>query len=320
MPKSSIRTMMVAAAVGGLCATAPLAQHGGPVHGPAPGPTSIGVPAGGTSVPMLDFGGRPVVEVMINGKGPYRFILDTGAHVSVVDTSIDEELALAGAMGVRAASPDGGQGPKVVTLDVLRVGDASVGGLISAVMPLHQLLTGENAPRGVLSASSFPGYLVTFDYPGKRISIKEGSLDSADALSSFEYQASDSLPTVPVEVAGRSTRVHLDTGSGGGLTLPARFLEELPLASEPKVVGKARTPSGEAPISRARVDGPIRMGGFTLDLEEVSFSDVAPGPVPPTGQIGFEVLRDFVLTFDSKNRRFRFDRAAPAAVPTPASP
>ena len=27
------------------------------------------------------------------------------------------------------------------------------------------------SPRGVLSASSFPGYLVTFDYPAKRITI-----------------------------------------------------------------------------------------------------------------------------------------------------
>jgi beta-lactamase superfamily II metal-dependent hydrolase len=31
------------------------------------------------TVPMLDVGGGPMVDVRINGKGPYPLILDTGA-------------------------------------------------------------------------------------------------------------------------------------------------------------------------------------------------------------------------------------------------
>lgn len=38
--------------------------------------------------------------------------------------------------------------------------------------------------------------------------------------------------------------------------------------------------SGEAPISKVRLDGAMRVGMFQLDLEEVSFSDVAPAPDP----------------------------------------
>ncbi len=45
--------------------------HGGAVPGPPPGPEAIEVPAQGVSLPMLDFGGRPVVNIKINGKGPY---------------------------------------------------------------------------------------------------------------------------------------------------------------------------------------------------------------------------------------------------------
>src|SRR4051794_5882279 len=54
----------------------------------------IEVPAKGAAVPMLDIGGRPVVEVKINGKGPFPFILDTGATDTVIDSDLNEELSL----------------------------------------------------------------------------------------------------------------------------------------------------------------------------------------------------------------------------------
>ena len=38
------------------------------------------------------------------------------------------------------------------------------------------MLTGSQAPRGVLSAASFPGLLITFDYPEKRVELRTGEL------------------------------------------------------------------------------------------------------------------------------------------------
>jgi predicted aspartyl protease len=60
----------------------------------ADGDPKIEVPAEGASVQMLDIGGRPVVEVKINGKGPFPFILDTGAMFTVIDSSLSDELSL----------------------------------------------------------------------------------------------------------------------------------------------------------------------------------------------------------------------------------
>src|SRR5262249_8912210 len=67
------------------------AQHFSPV---LPIPQNVVVPGEGDSVPMLDFGGRPVIEVKINGKGPYQFIFDTGASFNVFDSSLAAELSL----------------------------------------------------------------------------------------------------------------------------------------------------------------------------------------------------------------------------------
>jgi predicted aspartyl protease len=257
---------------------------------------------------MQDFGGRPIVDVRVNGKGPYRFILDTGASMTVIDAALKAELKLPTMPGMRAAAPGHGPAPEIVSVDSLSVGGARLRGVTAALMPLGAFLTGEQAPRGVLSASVFPGHLVTFDYPSRRIVLKRGALERADSTTTHAYGEDDPLPTVPIRIAGREMRVHLDTGSSSGLMLPARFLEELPLASKPQPGGTAKMHGGEVAVTKARVDGPIAIGRYTLDLAEVSFADLKPGFGPPRGNIGFQVLRQFVVTLDSRNRLVRLAR------------
>jgi hypothetical protein len=61
-------------------------------------------------------------------------------------------------------------------------------------------------------------------------------------------------------------------------------------------------------VQSATVKGTIEIGEFTLVQKEVRFSDLRPGPEPGIGNIGARVLREFVVTFDSKNRRVKFER------------
>lgn len=284
------------------------AQHGGggqPRMSPAP--VAVEVPSGGITIPMQDVGGRPVVEVRINGKGPYRFIFDTGASITVIDSELKDELKLPVAPGMQAA-PGHGPAPAIVSVEALSVGGATLKGVTAALMPLGSLLTGDQRPRGVLSASSSPGQLVIFGYPGRKIALRKGKLEKADSANTFAYGTDDPLPTVPIRIAGHDARVHLDTGSGYGLMLPTRFLEELPLASKPEPAGKARVHGGEYPITKARVDGPITLGAYALEGQDVSFTDVKPGFGPARGNIGYEVLRGFVVTLDSRNRLIRLAR------------
>jgi hypothetical protein len=292
------------------CAAVAAAQHGG-AHGPqriSPAPVAVEVPAAGLTLPMQDAGGRPVVDVRINGKGPYRFIFDTGASLTVIDAELKETLALHPVPGMRAAAPGhGGPAPTIASVESLAVGSATLRGATVALMPLGGL-PGDPRPRGVLSALSFPGHLVTFDYPAKKIRIAKGKLGDPDSMTTFAYESDDPLPTVPVRVAGREVRVHLDTGSGYGLMLPNRFLEELPLASKPEPGGTAKVHGGEAPITKARVNGAIKVGRHTIDLPEVTFADLKGGFGPPRGNLGYLALRTFVVTLDPRNRRVRLAR------------
>jgi hypothetical protein len=303
MPKRLAMSILLVAIA--LPASGQAQMHVGPR---VPAPASIEVPKDGVTVPMQDVEGRPVIDLKINGMGPYRFVLDTGATTTVVSDELSRELSLTPPAGVQVASVDGGPAPTIVVIHEVRIGNAALEGVIAAVMPLGSLLKGENAPRGVLSAATFPGYLLTYDYPGKHVSIKKGALESADSKSTFQYTEEQVLPTIPIRIAGHDTEVHLDTGSAFGVTLPVKFLTELPLASQPKESARVRTGGGEFSVSIARLNGTIEVGKYKLDPDEVRFSDARPGPGPATGNIGYDVLRHFVVTFDSKNRRIQLDQ------------
>jgi hypothetical protein len=149
---------------------------------------------------------------------------------------------------------------------------------------------------------------VVLDYPGRHVTIKPGALPAADNKRIFEYGASEPLPVVPVRVAGHEFHIHLDSGSPGGVMLPTKYAAELPLTGPPVEVGRARTVAGTFPVQSATIAGVVEIGEFGLDLKEIRFSDLRPGPEPGIGNIGAQVLKEFVVTFDAANRRVRFDR------------
>jgi len=252
------------------------------------------VPAEGASVPMLDIGGRPVVEVKINGKGPYPFILDTGATNTVIDSGLNDELSLGNSGRIKELIIG------AIKVTDLEADDSPVTAMFGKV---------DKPPRGVLSARSFPGYLLTFDYPGKKITLRKGALPEVDGRRIFSYGEDEMLPIVPVKVAGREVKVHLDTGAPLALALPTKYKDQLPLTAPAVEKGKARVHAGEFPIFKGTVDGDIEIGEFKLTSRDITFTDVVPqADATPQGQLGYAALRDFVVTMDSANRRIEFAR------------
>src|SRR5262249_39558734 len=173
------------------------------------------------SVPMHWFTKRPVVEVKINDKGPYRFILDTGAQGSVLDQGLADELKLPVVGEARVGSP-GGKGipAKQVRLDRVEVGDAVLSGVPAVAFDRSFLDRGKDTPRGVLSASTFPGFLVTLDYPQSRFVIRRGQLPAADGARVFAYDAKRPLPEIPLSVAGHEVTVTWIPVPGAGSRCP----------------------------------------------------------------------------------------------------
>lgn len=308
-PSMPAPALLTAAALAILALT-PAPAAGGPGEPRQPvrmttAPPRVDLPSEEVVLPLHMFGNRPLVELTLDGRGPYGFILDTGAPTSVIDAGLARELELPEIGRQMLGSPAGGEGREVVRV---KAGQARLGGILihdleAPTMDLAGLLGGQGAPRGVLSARVFTGARLTLDYPGKRIVISPGSLPEADGQRVFQYMEDGGLPTVTISVAGTTVAAHLDTGSPGALSLPGSYMKSLPLKSEPVQAGRARLMDAEIDLYRSTLDGDLTLGAYSVRSPEVIFADGFPA-----GNLGYGFLSRFAVTLDFQNSRVRFAR------------
>ena len=193
-------------------------------------------------------------------------------------------------------------------LDELRIGTASFKDVTVGRGGNFLAGLGPDAPSGVLSAQGFPGAVLTFDFPARRLTIRRGQLPAADGRRTFEYAAAEVLPTVPVRLNGIEFTIHLDTGAPSTISLPIAAAKALELDGVLVSAGTARLPSGEFPIFVAPFTGRAELGEFVLRLNRLMFSDMRAGPRAGKGVIGMTLLRDFVVSVDADHRRIQFTR------------
>ena len=250
-------------------------------------------------MPMNTFGGRPLVPVTINGSGPYDFILDTGASLTLIDNELAKELKLPDLGASEVGSPAGGTVPTMITrFERLEVGGAVITASPGEAMDLAGFFAMEGAPRGVMSASHFRGLLLTFDYPGERIVLRKGSLSEPNGRDVLAYEAKGGHIWVPITVAGRAMQAHLDTGSPSLLMMPLELAKDLAFESEPVVVGNAKLVGKEMEIRAATLDGSVQIGPKSFDRPRVTLMDG-----PKVANIGRGALEGFAVTIDQKNQR-----------------
>ncbi len=259
-----------------------------------------------TTVPIKFQGPVPVIEVIINGKGPFFFTIDTGAQMkAVVDPSVVAQLKLQANGRVRGGDPSG---RNARDLDTVLLNSLSVGKVefrnVTVVSVEPRL--GTNAPRidGVLGFSLFSDYLLTLDYPDKELRLSRGDLPAANGDDILLLENPRVIPIVEVSIGNSQMKAHIDSGNMvGGFILPTALVEKLTLASEPITVGRARTVSNEVEIQEVRLSETIRLGSIEFRQPSITFPSIA-GEI----NIGLKILRDFTITFDQKNNRVKLER------------
>jgi hypothetical protein len=262
-----------------------------------------------TRIPFDPRGGRPTVEARLNGQGPYRFYFDTGASGPVMSQRFATELKLNSIGEVQVKS--GGDAPdkkplpgRLVLVDRLELGSAKLSAVIIAAMD-RSTLEKDGAPVGVLSPAMFSGYLVTMDFPKKEIRIRPGDLAAPDNKTIFAYLPGRPIPSVMATIVDQTLEVHLDSGSGAGLSLPTKVASKLKLDGRPIDTGKrARSISGEFPVMEGKLKGKFSFGQFSFNDPKIDFSDIVRH-----GNLGTAILGRFAVTLDVKNRRFRIAEA-----------
>jgi hypothetical protein len=249
-----------------------------------------------------------VIEANINAKGPFKFVLDTGAEGSILFADLTRELRLPVTGSAKMGGPDD---PEGIEVDRVHIDTMSIGGVTLYDFDVDAWDAPEYMRRhlgevhGILGISLFADGLIAFDLANERLFFERGSLSEPDGKSILKWQdVGDTLPAVSLNVAGIKINAHIDSGAPGAFSFADKFRQQIKLATEAKVVGRARTVTGEFVIRQAMVDGAVQLGKYTFDRPNVSFISILDDK--GVGNIGSEILKQFVVTFDQKNRRIRW--------------
>ncbi|MFW9909241.1 MAG: aspartyl protease family protein [Candidatus Thorarchaeota archaeon] len=272
--------------------------------------------------------GHPHIPVLVNGKGPFTFTLDTGAVLTSITPKLAAELGIEIYEREKAMASGVGGGRidvKFATVDSIQVGSEVHGKDEVLVIDFDSVL-GCFTP-GVLGHSFLKNYLVHVNYKTKTMNLiksKEGNPSNYNGLLwiDFEYIAGTHLITVPVYINNEGP-VHLvvDTGSSGTVITP-KTAEKLGFTRE----NKTADVQVKSPISEGCSSGCQGVGGFApgyavqanaitagsrtqvnttlavIDLNIVS----SCGSTVHDGIIGYPFLKDLELYIDYPNKRIAF--------------
>ncbi len=283
----------------------PLPEAGSKVsagRSPLDPPGEVRMGSATVSAPMLDNHGLPAVEVLINGSGPYRFVVDWGANIFAASPELASKLNLP-ILGVDSM---GNQNAQVTSL---AIGDAEFRDLTVVLDPFFSQMDED----GVLGRNIYANLLITLDYPAQRIILEQGSLPAPNGQDLLAYQPSEGgAPMLPVEIEGQRFPVVLDTGAARGLILPAAKAAQFSFMVGPIPGGTAIGPQlGAADTQVGRLSEDLHFGAYTISQPLVDILDRSEA------LLGSGLLRYFSVTLDQENQtlRIRRDQAGPIIIP-----
>lgn len=201
--KTSLRIMCAAALLPALAwpANAPV-----PAAKPDPSDMLFAAPT------QLDRVGRIVVPVLIDGKGPFRFLIDTGADGSMISPALVRALGLVPGQiaNEEVQGTTGIEQLPCVAIDDLRIGSIEKHGLRMPVSHTPVLI----GLDGILGLAGFGAVRVTVDFRRNTVAIGRSSPDSPRGYLDIHAQRTPGgLLMIPARVGDIQVEAVIDTGA-----------------------------------------------------------------------------------------------------------
>ena len=247
--------------------------------------------------------GKPYVMVMINGRGPFRFVVDTGTGgQALISFALAGELQLPVAGQARLIDPSGQgeQRAQIFLIDSLTVAGVEFTG-VRAVR--HSLAAVDATCQGLLGFTLFRDYLLKLDYPNHLLTLSTGSLAADGERSVLPFRMPDGVPIAALRIGSMRVDAQFDSG-GAGLSLPEQLAARLKFASDPVVFGNGESLSTRFQIKTGKLGSNVRLGQYTFERPSVEIN-----PAFPLANFGGYPLQNFAVTFDQKNLLMRLDAA-----------
>lgn len=247
------------------------------------------------------------IEVMIDGKGPYLFGIDTcaggGGRIS---SDLAKKLGLETIGQARAGD---GTGVNMRTIDIRRAGTLTIGGVSFQGVDLLERdnltpaapSTGK-APQvdGILGFGLFKELLLKIDFKKHRVTLSQGAVPAGSRTVPLDD--SRGVSQVQITIGSLTRSAHFDTGADGEIVIPAADAKQLQFASEPKEIHRARTNFNEIIILGAPLKGDVSLGPLKLHNPLIGYADLFR-----TVNFGRKMMQGHAFTFDRANKRLKID-------------
>ncbi|QYR52392.1 pepsin/retropepsin-like aspartic protease family protein [Lysobacter soyae] len=254
-------------------------------------------------VPFDVVDGRIYIDAQVNGQGPFRFAVDTGASdFGRADTSLVKRLGLK--LDAQALNSDGLNTRAVDTthLTSLRIGRLMRTNLQVITRDYSSKMKPEAALSGIIAREFFADGLLIIDYPNKRLSFSRSLSLRPDSPGSLPYTKPF---RVPVRIGQVTVEGNLDTGANVAFVLPQTLFERVggkdPVRAEAGTLANTKIDT-----ARASLKGPFVLGRVQLENQEVRVSETYPELL-----VGAHALQHFKVLIDQRSKRVAVCAAAP---------
>jgi hypothetical protein len=273
--------------------------------------------AGEAATVRITYDGDVVVEAMLNGRGPFGFILDTGGH----DILTPDAAKALGLLGMGAGS-SGGAGAGTLPEQYTRVRQVDIGAatlrdqsFIIVPLQFDTVEQGAKSPlAGILGVELFERFAVELNYGAQTLTLRPLHGAPLGHGVPVAITFTDDQPILSAKINGMSGDNGLDTGNSGSLVVQGRWARSHGLAQQMRK-GLLTAGFGAGGVSKnwaSRTD--LELAGITFRHIAAHYSEDVAGAFSSrteAGNIGNEIYEHFILSFDYGRGTVWFDPAHP---------
>ena len=220
-----------------------------------------------------DYGGRMTVAVEIGGKGPYRFLVDTGSERTVISRQLAQRLGLE--VGQRTMMHSVVSANRV---DTVHIPSLTVSNKTISVIDAPALEASNIGADGLLGIDSLRSQRVMFDFKGQTMSIslatKRPEKVDADEIVVRARSRNGRLIFTQARIDGQKVTVIVDTGSQvtiGNMALQRSLVRRgVWTAPDPATIESV---TGEKLYAQVALVDELELGGVNLKKLAVAFAD-----------------------------------------------
>jgi hypothetical protein len=276
-----------------------------------PGSTKLDSPL--VIVPAATLSNYLVVQTKWDKRGPYHFLIDTGASVTLVSPELAKRYVAKNAPPtatplVRVKSATGETA--LLTSTTLRRIDLG-GARFENVQALIYDCTALSAHLGVqidgvLGFPMFRETLLTLDYPHSRVLLQSRSASPLLPGTPIAFNNDRKTPIIPLRLGNQTFVALIDSGSDVALSLNPVGLDPV-FAVPPRAGATVATLIGDRTQRIGRLAETLLIGDYPVQQPIVDLTDELTS-------LGGGILKYFTVTFDQEHNRVTFYRESHLAV------